>query len=551
MICPNCQAIIGDDSNFCTNCGTKVSPLIQPAEETVVLNAQAPMPEAVPEAAPTSAAPVMQDPASVPQAPPYSEQAYQPLPSQSQPFPNQSYQNQTYQTLPYQPQGFPPVGPAPKKSGKAWLWILLGVLALALIAGGILLILQGTRTTRVSLNPYLSCEFSGTNGYGTAYFEFDTDQLERDYPNLKVNKKHASEFEEGASAAHLLYEYCIDGTPSKNSELSNGDEITLVWELDHEIAKEYFNVVFDYMDVHYTVEGLTELAAFDPFEGLEIEYYGISPNISVYVYTSNVDPASYYYNYEVTPAEGLKNGDTFTITLEDWDGSDPTNAIAEESGKVPTALSKTYTVSGFAEAVTSQDMLDQALVSEWQQNGRQFFADYDEPYLSSDVKVKSVDYVGDMFFVLKEGFSEYSQNNVYLMAYQVTVEEPDHEAIEAAQKAAQEAATSQAQNSGDSSATGDSSASSDPSQSSSAAQEPVDPSTLVKEYSYYWYFFYDSFLIDENGTLTWDEEPGTPYDSFENANGYSYYGYETTDALKASLLTEDVLASYDVVDNIK
>ena len=76
---------------------------------------------------------------------------------------------------------------------------------------------------------------------------------------------------------------------SKSSGLTNGDEVTISFNYDKSVAKNY-NLKVKANDMHYTVNGLvaaTPVSENDLFEGLDINFEGIAPLATASLDTSN------------------------------------------------------------------------------------------------------------------------------------------------------------------------------------------------------------------------------------------------------------------------
>ena len=150
----------------------------------------------------------------------------------------------------------------------------------------------------------------------------------------------------------------------KISGLQNGDAVTLQWnvqekELD-ELGKK-IKAEFVYSDMTFTVEGLEEPEDWDPFEGVEINYKGKLPFVSVdYIqYPAGSDVPGLIWTNSDTDfnnraeesagaehiSRGLENGDTITVNISAPDGQDIMQFCAMQ-GKRPIALSKDFTVEG-------------------------------------------------------------------------------------------------------------------------------------------------------------------------------------------------------------
>lgn len=114
---------------------------------------------------------------------------------------------------------------------------LAAVLALA-VAG------CGAKPVTVDPAPYLSVEFSGMSGEGTASWNFDSEGF-------------AAACGDGVEDAAGLAA-CVDGSLDKAEGLSKGDTVTFQWNCDAETAQQEHNAVLAPEDATFTVEGLDE-----------------------------------------------------------------------------------------------------------------------------------------------------------------------------------------------------------------------------------------------------------------------------------------------------
>ena len=114
---------------------------------------------------------------------------------------------------------------------------LAAVLALA-VAG------CGAKPVTVDPTPYLSVEFSGMSGEGTASWNFDSEGF-------------AAACGDGVEDAAGLAA-CVDGSLDKAEGLSNGDTVTFQWNCDAETAQQEHNAVLAPENATFTVEGLAE-----------------------------------------------------------------------------------------------------------------------------------------------------------------------------------------------------------------------------------------------------------------------------------------------------
>lgn len=203
--------------------------------------------------------------------------------------------------------------------------------AAVVVVGGVLI---ATHKPTVNLNKYITLSAEGYNSIGTLDVEFDTDKLEKDYGKKiaknfqKAMKNHEEDTYGLSNLAGSLYEggetslfvtYCADGSADKTRNLSNGDVVTYTWdgvnEQTKKEAEELFGVKIKCSDVTYKVSGLTAVNTFDAFDGVEVEFNGISPDGSATVNTLPTAEAAKGLYYTLDEQYDLANGDTVTVTV--------------------------------------------------------------------------------------------------------------------------------------------------------------------------------------------------------------------------------------------
>lgn len=131
--------------------------------------------------------------------------------------------------------------------------LVLGLIAAAFV--GLYFVLLGMTKTKVDLNENTHITLSGFNGDGVLEATMDTDDT------------YGAFFE------------TVDVEFSKSSGLSNGDEVTISYTYDKDVAKKY-NIKVIATDMHYTVQGLidpTRISKEDLFQGVNVTFSGIAP----------------------------------------------------------------------------------------------------------------------------------------------------------------------------------------------------------------------------------------------------------------------------------
>ena len=135
-----------------------------------------------------------------------------------------------------------------------------------------ILVLTGCGMTKLDLNDYISYEVTGYDGYGTIQTTFDTDHFEKDAMSAQKDLEDLQQ---------LSYMFALEAAFSyewnQQDNLSNGDEIKLVWNIDNDSLEKY-NLKLEASELSEKVEGLEEIESYDAFSEIEVNVSGISPN---------------------------------------------------------------------------------------------------------------------------------------------------------------------------------------------------------------------------------------------------------------------------------
>lgn len=401
--------------------------------------------------------------------------------------------------------------------------------AAVVVVGGVLI---ATHKPTVNLNKYITLSAEGYNSIGTLDVEFDTDKLEKDYGKRiaknfqKAMKNHEEDTYGLSNLAGSLYEggetslfvtYCADGSADKTRNLSNGDVVTYTWdgvnEQTKKEAEELFGVKIKCSDVTYKVSGLTAVNTFDAFDGVEVEFDGISPDGSATVNTLPTAEAAKSLYYTLDEQYNLANGDTVTVTVHS--NRDDFSDCIEKYGAIPAATEKTYTVEGLKEYITSTDGLtDSVLVSLQNQAEDVLNAYIAKSWDSECVTLKGMSYLG--YYILtpknKDNYGVYQ--DVIILPYQVT----SHNHFEDDKGQVYDA-----------------------------------------DVSYYWYIAFRNVSKDADGNIAGGlDDYYTANASFDVKTGlddgwwekyWSYDGYQTLDELYSNAVTRNV-EDYNHQDNV-
>lgn len=273
-----------------------------------------------------------------------------------------------------------------KKGGKIAIIIAIVVVLLIviLVVGIIAAVAIGAvafSAKTVDLNNYIDIETEGYDGYGYASYSFDKDAFVDDcMGKIQFTGKLERAIEQGKEEEleDLLYDYGYFYTDSRvntdpawfiaevlednitlsaSEGLSNGDEVVFSWNLDEfydcfasedgeKALAKYFHVKFNGEDMTETISGLMSVPTFDPFEGVEVLFSGISPAGSVVISNIPENGVSYYIDGEMN---NLKNGDSVKVIAD----CGSIESYIQMYNQSPSETEKTYEVTGLPEYITS------------------------------------------------------------------------------------------------------------------------------------------------------------------------------------------------------
>lgn len=369
MKCTNCGAEIQEGTLFCSECGTKV----------ILPESQAP---AANEAAQNGAQGNFQN-------------------NFGQPADGGQFQNANFQQSENIYAGVPDPAASVndgKKGGKGVKKILIPIIILLVLVvaavGGVVFYLK-SRPIEVDLNEYVKVSFDGYDTLGTATVDFDEKSFKKEYGE-KI-KYHGDDKDMKDESSKKLIEEYLDKAVSldKTEKLTNGDKVTVKFKYDADALLEDLNIKTTTDGITFEVKGLKEVPTFDPFEGLEITYYGTAPNAYASLDYSNVNneyynDSDYWFDYEYDQLQDLSNGDVITITIKYDDTQSDEEFIAnfvESYGAMPTQITKDFTVEGLQVAITSKGQITDDVLSQMQS----YLEDEGNIYTKDDIGTSVLD----------------------------------------------------------------------------------------------------------------------------------------------------------------
>lgn len=309
--------------------------------------------------------------------------------------------------------------------------VLAPIAAAAVIAAGGWAF--ANRTPTIDVSKYMTLSADGYNTVGKLNIDFDTDKLEQDYgkqitTRFKKQMKNLKDDTFGLSSltaslydgceADLFAETCATGSADKTKNLSNGDVVTYTWDDNSDEAEEAFGVKVKYTDITYTVSGLASVNTFDAFDGVDVEFSGISPDGRATVNSLPTAAEAQGLYYTLDENSGLSNGDTVTLTVHS--NRDDFSDCIDKYGAMPQATEKTFTVEGLNEYVTSADTLSDSVLVSLQNQAEDVFKSYAAQRFSNGQTFKGMTYLGNYILTPKNKDSWGDKDRIVL-AYQVTV----------------------------------------------------------------------------------------------------------------------------------
>lgn len=309
--------------------------------------------------------------------------------------------------------------------------VIVSIAAVAVVAAGGWAF--ANRTPTIDVSKYMTLSADGYNTVGKLNIDFDTDKLEQDYgkqitTRFKKQMKNLKDDTFGLSSltaslydgyeADLFAETCATGSADKTKNLSNGDIVTYTWDDNSDEAEEAFGVKVKYTDITYTVSGLASVNTFDAFDGVDVEFSGISPDGRATVNSLPTAAEAQGLYYTLDENSGLSNGDTVTLTVHS--NRDDFSDCIDKYGAMPQATEKTFTVEGLNEYVTSADTLSDSVLVSLQNQAEDVFKSYAAQRFSNGQTFKGMTYLGNYILTPKNKDSWGDKDRIVL-AYQVTV----------------------------------------------------------------------------------------------------------------------------------
>lgn len=273
--------------------------------------------------------------------------------------------------------------------------IAIGGAALLVVLA--VVIVMACRKTEINLAEHVSVSFNGYEGYGDASVAYRDTLLREIAAAVTVKTADENEFirmirardEKGIEKAmagrkgdaddllELVDELFEETRLDKQSNLKNGDTVTVRFDFDDDDDAAEFGIKFTGESKQVTVEGLNALKKVNPFEYIDVSFSGISPAGSMRLQkkesgesvmqavgiraekvvakgTKGTKLSDVQQGHDVT-LQGLKIGDTVTVTVLS-DKND--KQLREEYASELTETSREFIVDDIAEYVSDAAELE-------------------------------------------------------------------------------------------------------------------------------------------------------------------------------------------------
>lgn len=299
-----------------------------------------------------------------------------------------------------------------KTTKKNKLPLIIGGVAAVLVII-IAVVFMVTRPKEINLEEMVIVNCSGYDGYGTAEAALDIPKFYGLIAELKGEKDVDEDDLEDLIEDFYDMADCMDEIKlklDKKENVSNGDKLTIKISYDNEEAKEV-GLKFTGEEVTLEAEDLEPIKKINPFDDIEITYYGIAPD-GYMEYTYNGDTTYYdYYSFSVDKRYDLSNGDKITFSLD----------IKDEQtiphGYILTEKEHVFEVAGLESYVTSYSELSADFLATAKSEAEDTIVAYAANYYMDTVSLGELTYAGYIFNSKKPDSNSWGNTNELYIIY--------------------------------------------------------------------------------------------------------------------------------------
>ena len=145
-----------------------------------------------------------------------------------------------------------------KISKKAIAGIIAALVIVAVLAVVYEVVLN--HKTTIDISDYYTVEITGISPFGSAEVITESERFANDHSNkIRLNKSNSGDYDEDLSspemAENILYD-CVDVMLSEDEGLSNGDEISVTFDIDENLVERVYGIKLTAKDYTINVSGL-------------------------------------------------------------------------------------------------------------------------------------------------------------------------------------------------------------------------------------------------------------------------------------------------------
>lgn len=277
------------------------------------------------------------------------------------------------------------------------------LMKVALIGIMTMVCMTGCGTKKFDVSKTMEVSIEGYNGYGVCELENEYEWID---DVMDWYGDSLSEMQRIGAEAELMDLVSYEVTPRE--KLSNGDTVTISAKISstEELAFELVG-----KDITVKVEGLEEVGQIDPFENVEVQFEGVSPNGTATVTAQNESDIS----YELDKNANLSNGDIVTVTAVPKGGM---AEYARNHGVVFSSTEKTFTVEGLASYATGLNVISDDAKEKMQKQAEDALLAHSATWMDGN-SLKESEFLGYYYLTTKDGVSMTPHNEIYCV-YKMT-----------------------------------------------------------------------------------------------------------------------------------
>ena len=199
---------------------------------------------------------------------------------------------------------------------KKFVFVLIPIIAV-IIGAGIFVVVNATPGDSLTLADYFEVTYTGYNTCGGVDITRKDDMMFDEVDAIRIEQKDALIKNKNAkNEDYMLFAAGIEAITNAPETLKNGDQVTVEYLYDEELAKE-LRIAVDAEPTVYTVEGLTDaepISVEQLFQDISVTFEGVSPNVVMTVKNNSTNPliSTLVFN-PVEYKETYSAGDVVTI----------------------------------------------------------------------------------------------------------------------------------------------------------------------------------------------------------------------------------------------